>query len=268
MCEANVYLRKNGQDQLFMESVDLIIPSDDGTLFLENIFGERKVLKANILEMQLVHHSIIIAEPGSATIVKNRQELWLEPVTDHGHFHAGEEVLIKVLRGYNMKPNTSQTADGIQAYALSSAGKTAIPVSTIDGGLRLNLGLEADGLIQVYVQETIDQINYWGKIVLEIGHHHHHDLSALGLPLEIVPSDYAHARIGASYEVKVVKNGMPLENALVQVTHSGTKNPDYPFNLTSDAQGLVRLFLSAPGNYLFAVEDENIRSTYTLVKSF
>ena len=59
MCEANAYLRKDGQDELFLESVDKVIPHEDG-LLLENIFGQRKTIKARIKEMALVEHKIIL----------------------------------------------------------------------------------------------------------------------------------------------------------------------------------------------------------------
>ena len=62
MCEANVYLLRDGQEQLLMERVDRIIPGEDNTLFMENIFGERKVIKARFRELELVRHRIIVEE--------------------------------------------------------------------------------------------------------------------------------------------------------------------------------------------------------------
>lgn len=59
MCEANAYLRKDGQDELLLESVDKVVPHEDG-LLLENIFGQRKTIKARIKEMALVEHKIIL----------------------------------------------------------------------------------------------------------------------------------------------------------------------------------------------------------------
>lgn len=59
MCEANAYLRKNGEDELLLESVDKIVPQEDG-LLLENIFGQQKIIKARIKEMALVDHKIIL----------------------------------------------------------------------------------------------------------------------------------------------------------------------------------------------------------------
>lgn len=59
MCEANVYLRKGGEEELVLENVDRVIPQDDGIL-LEDIFGKRKVVKARIKEMALVDHRIIL----------------------------------------------------------------------------------------------------------------------------------------------------------------------------------------------------------------
>lgn len=61
MCEAHAYLRKNDQDELFMENVDSVLPHEDG-LVLENIFGQRKMIKARIKELALVDHKIILEQ--------------------------------------------------------------------------------------------------------------------------------------------------------------------------------------------------------------
>jgi predicted RNA-binding protein len=62
MCEANVYLiDKEGKERLLMESVDKILPGEEG-IFLENIFSERKTVKAKIKEMALVEHKILLEE--------------------------------------------------------------------------------------------------------------------------------------------------------------------------------------------------------------
>jgi len=59
LCEANAYLRKDGQEELFFEAVDKVIPQEDG-LVLEDIFGRRKIIKAKIAELALVDHRIIL----------------------------------------------------------------------------------------------------------------------------------------------------------------------------------------------------------------
>ncbi len=60
MCEANVYLiDEKGEEKLFLESVDKILPEND-ELILENIFGQRKIVKAKIKEMELVEHRIVL----------------------------------------------------------------------------------------------------------------------------------------------------------------------------------------------------------------
>jgi predicted RNA-binding protein len=60
MCEANVYLiDKEGKERLLMESVDKVLPGENGIL-LENIFSERKIIKAIIKEMALVEHRIVL----------------------------------------------------------------------------------------------------------------------------------------------------------------------------------------------------------------
>ena len=60
MCEANVYLLdEEGNKKLFLESVDKIIP-EGNELCLENIFNQRKYIKARIKEMALVEHRIVL----------------------------------------------------------------------------------------------------------------------------------------------------------------------------------------------------------------
>lgn len=59
MCEANAYVKNNGSQELLLESVDKITPEGD-MLVLENIFGQRKMIKGRIVEMALVDHKIII----------------------------------------------------------------------------------------------------------------------------------------------------------------------------------------------------------------
>ncbi|HZK18385.1 MAG TPA: CooT family nickel-binding protein [Clostridia bacterium] len=59
MCEANAYLREDEKDELFLEMVDKVTPTDEG-LVLEDIFGRRKIIKARIKELALVDHKIIL----------------------------------------------------------------------------------------------------------------------------------------------------------------------------------------------------------------
>lgn len=60
MCEANVYLiDEKGEEKLLLEAVDKIIPGEDD-IAMENIYGQRKTIKARIKEMQLVDHRIVL----------------------------------------------------------------------------------------------------------------------------------------------------------------------------------------------------------------
>ncbi|WP_378956688.1 CooT family nickel-binding protein [Pelosinus sp. sgz500959] len=59
MCEANVYLKNKDIEELLLERVDKIIPGN-GEVYLENIFGERKIVAARIKELHLVDHRIIL----------------------------------------------------------------------------------------------------------------------------------------------------------------------------------------------------------------
>jgi predicted RNA-binding protein len=61
MCEAHAYVRKEDKDELFMENVDSVQPYEDG-LVLENIFGQRKMIRARIKELALVDHKVILEQ--------------------------------------------------------------------------------------------------------------------------------------------------------------------------------------------------------------
>lgn len=59
MCEHNAYLIRDGEEELVMESVDIIIPEEEG-VYLQNIFGEQLLVKARIKQMNLVDHHILL----------------------------------------------------------------------------------------------------------------------------------------------------------------------------------------------------------------
>ena len=59
MCEANAYVRRNGVEELLLQAVDTVQECEGGIL-LENIYGQRKILRAIIKELALVHHKIVL----------------------------------------------------------------------------------------------------------------------------------------------------------------------------------------------------------------
>ena len=61
MCEANAYLVKEGKEELFLEDISILRPEKD-ELYLQNIFGEQKRIKARIIEMNLIDHRIVLEE--------------------------------------------------------------------------------------------------------------------------------------------------------------------------------------------------------------
>ena len=61
MCEANAYLIREGKEELVLEDISLLRP-ENGELYLQNIFGEQKKIKARIKEMNLLDHRIILEE--------------------------------------------------------------------------------------------------------------------------------------------------------------------------------------------------------------
>lgn len=63
MCEANVYLIKDGKEELIFENVDVVEPQGD-RIYLRNLFGDQKVLNAHLKTTSLVNHKIILEENG------------------------------------------------------------------------------------------------------------------------------------------------------------------------------------------------------------
>ncbi len=59
MCEAAAYLLRDGQEELLLESID-ILESEKGQIKLVNIFGEQKKIKAKVKALSLVNHKIIL----------------------------------------------------------------------------------------------------------------------------------------------------------------------------------------------------------------
>ena len=59
MCEANAYLIESGEKTLVMENVDILRPEGNG-IYLQDIFGGQRTLKARIKEMNLVDHRILL----------------------------------------------------------------------------------------------------------------------------------------------------------------------------------------------------------------
>lgn len=61
MCEANAYLLKGEKEELILEDISVLRPEKEG-LYLQNIFGEQKWVKARIREMNLLDHRIVLEE--------------------------------------------------------------------------------------------------------------------------------------------------------------------------------------------------------------
>ena len=61
MCEANAYLVKDGKEELVLEDLMVLRPEGE-ELYLQNIFGEQKKIKARIKELNLVDHRVILEE--------------------------------------------------------------------------------------------------------------------------------------------------------------------------------------------------------------
>ncbi len=60
MCESNVYLKKDNNEELIMENVAVITPLDQDTFLLKGLLGESMEVKAVIEDINLMGHKIIL----------------------------------------------------------------------------------------------------------------------------------------------------------------------------------------------------------------
>jgi len=61
MCEANAYVFRDGNEELYLENVDLLVPEGE-TIYLKNLFGEQKTFRGSIREISLLKHRILLEE--------------------------------------------------------------------------------------------------------------------------------------------------------------------------------------------------------------
>ena len=61
MCEASAYIYRDGKEELYLDSVDMIVPEGD-KIFLRNLFGEQKTFDGRLKEISLLKHRILLEE--------------------------------------------------------------------------------------------------------------------------------------------------------------------------------------------------------------
>ena len=61
MCEASAYIYRDGKEELYLDSVDLLIPEGD-RIFMRNLFGEQKTFDGRVREISLLKHKILLEE--------------------------------------------------------------------------------------------------------------------------------------------------------------------------------------------------------------
>ena len=63
MCEASVYIERDGAEELVLESVD-VLEEHEGEVRLVDLFGEEKRLRARVKRFALVNHRIVLEPTG------------------------------------------------------------------------------------------------------------------------------------------------------------------------------------------------------------
>jgi predicted RNA-binding protein len=61
MCEASAYIYRDGKEELYLDSVDMLVPEGD-KIFLRNLFGEQKTFDGRLKEISLLKHKILLEE--------------------------------------------------------------------------------------------------------------------------------------------------------------------------------------------------------------
>jgi len=61
MCEANVYLERDGEEELLLEAVYILRP-EDGKIYMVNIFGEQRTVRASFKRLDLAEERIVLKE--------------------------------------------------------------------------------------------------------------------------------------------------------------------------------------------------------------
>ncbi len=59
MCESNVYIESDGNQELVMENVALITPESGDKFILKGLFGETMEITGKIDNINLISHKII-----------------------------------------------------------------------------------------------------------------------------------------------------------------------------------------------------------------
>jgi len=62
MCESNAYIVKDGKEELVMESVG-VVKVQGGTVVLRSIFGDETSVQAELRELDLTGHRIVLKTP-------------------------------------------------------------------------------------------------------------------------------------------------------------------------------------------------------------
>ncbi|WP_300674348.1 CooT family nickel-binding protein [Desulfoluna sp.] len=62
MCESNVYLKSGGREELVMENVAAITPSEKGVYILRGLLGDVKEIKGDLADINLMAHRIVFTD--------------------------------------------------------------------------------------------------------------------------------------------------------------------------------------------------------------
>ncbi len=59
MCDLRAYIKKQGKEELLLESVNYV-HSENGDIVVRNLFGEEKKVRGQVREVSLVKNHVIV----------------------------------------------------------------------------------------------------------------------------------------------------------------------------------------------------------------
>ncbi|TYO97929.1 DUF4198 domain-containing protein [Desulfallas thermosapovorans] len=185
-----------------------------------------------------------------------RQALWLEPT--HLHFHHGDNIEVKILRGRAMKRDGAGDSALWKGYVMDPGG-AEIPAQITparDGSPPvLVFNCDHEGIYTVQVEsEEVANAKLWARVLVPVGHHVHGHGAVLNRGLEIIPENYTEFHPGDTINLTVLDDGVPLAGARLQATYHFYEGTGFAHNLTADEQGKVQFVFDAMGHWLFQVD--------------
>lgn len=131
MCQSNVYLLRKGQEELILENATAI-SVEDGSVVLEELFGERRRVAARIRRIDLLKHRVLL-EPADGL-----PEVLGMAKTFHGHLGPNVALGVRMGRIFVDKLGDEPLGERPFSFQITVYTGTTPPISCLMDGLQLS----------------------------------------------------------------------------------------------------------------------------------